>query len=166
MKWEYKEEHPFEKRRAEGEKIRKKYPDRVPVSAFYLPAYCYHNTSYRGTWSVLISDLRLQAPPFAGFSVCRPKANTMTYACRGCSSVCMPSIAFSYAQVGLGVWAAPSWVLCIKTLNAMNAWSKHAAQFVNTSDTDWPLGFTCWAGLVPVCVVLWVEAPKNDTNWD
>ena len=34
MKWEYKEEHPFEKRRAEGEKIRKKYPDRVPVS-FY-----------------------------------------------------------------------------------------------------------------------------------
>lgn len=32
MKWQYKEEHPFEKRRAEGEKIRKKYPDRVPVS--------------------------------------------------------------------------------------------------------------------------------------
>ena len=28
MKWQYKEEHPFEKRRAEGEKIRKKYPDR------------------------------------------------------------------------------------------------------------------------------------------
>merc|ERR1739845_41879 len=24
-------EHPFEKRRAEGEKIRRKYPDRVPV---------------------------------------------------------------------------------------------------------------------------------------
>lgn len=34
MKWQYKEEHPFEKRRAEGEKIRKKYPDRVPVSIF------------------------------------------------------------------------------------------------------------------------------------
>ena len=33
MKWEYKEEHAFEKRRAEGEKIRTKYPDRVPVSA-------------------------------------------------------------------------------------------------------------------------------------
>merc|ERR1712183_793815 len=31
MKWQYKEEHPFEKRRAEGEKIRRKYPDRVPV---------------------------------------------------------------------------------------------------------------------------------------
>jgi hypothetical protein len=32
MKFQYKEEHPFEKRRSEGEKIRKKYPDRVPVS--------------------------------------------------------------------------------------------------------------------------------------
>ncbi|KAK1787750.1 hypothetical protein P4O66_016249 [Electrophorus voltai] len=31
MKFMYKEEHPFEKRRSEGEKIRKKYPDRVPV---------------------------------------------------------------------------------------------------------------------------------------
>merc|ERR1712107_971115 len=31
MKWQYKEEHPFEKRRAEGEKIRRKYPGRVPV---------------------------------------------------------------------------------------------------------------------------------------
>ncbi|TMS35526.1 hypothetical protein L596_002914 [Steinernema carpocapsae] len=31
MKWVYKEENPFEKRRAEGEKIRKKYPDRIPV---------------------------------------------------------------------------------------------------------------------------------------
>lgn len=32
MKFLYKEDHPFEKRRAEGEKIRRKYPDRVPVS--------------------------------------------------------------------------------------------------------------------------------------
>ncbi len=31
MKWAYKEENTFEKRRAEGEKIRKKYPDRIPV---------------------------------------------------------------------------------------------------------------------------------------
>ncbi|ELK31777.1 Gamma-aminobutyric acid receptor-associated protein [Myotis davidii] len=31
MKFVYKEEHPLEKRRSEGEKIRKKYPDRVPV---------------------------------------------------------------------------------------------------------------------------------------
>jgi hypothetical protein len=35
MKFQYKEEHPFEKRRAEGDKIRKKYPDRVPVSRIY-----------------------------------------------------------------------------------------------------------------------------------
>lgn len=31
MKWTYKEENSFEKRRAEGEKIRRKYPDRIPV---------------------------------------------------------------------------------------------------------------------------------------
>lgn len=31
MKFQYKEEHVFEKRRAEGDKIRRKYPDRVPV---------------------------------------------------------------------------------------------------------------------------------------
>ncbi|XP_018021592.1 gamma-aminobutyric acid receptor-associated protein isoform X3 [Hyalella azteca] len=31
MRWMYKEENPFEKRKAEGEKIRKKYPERVPV---------------------------------------------------------------------------------------------------------------------------------------
>ena len=39
MKWQYKEEHPFEKRRAEGEKIRKKYPDRVPVSIIIV--FCF-----------------------------------------------------------------------------------------------------------------------------
>lgn len=37
MKFLYKEEHPFEKRRCEGEKIRKKYPDRVPVSGHRHP---------------------------------------------------------------------------------------------------------------------------------
>lgn len=31
MKWTYKEENTFDKRRAEGEKIRRKYPDRIPV---------------------------------------------------------------------------------------------------------------------------------------
>ena len=39
MKFVYKEEQPFEKRKSEGEKIRKKYPDRVPVS-LYLFANC------------------------------------------------------------------------------------------------------------------------------
>ena len=34
MKFQYKQEHPFEKRKAEGEKIRKKYIDRIPVSYF------------------------------------------------------------------------------------------------------------------------------------
>ncbi|XP_050546795.1 gamma-aminobutyric acid receptor-associated protein [Daktulosphaira vitifoliae] len=31
MKFQYKEDNVFEKRKSEGEKIRKKYPDRVPV---------------------------------------------------------------------------------------------------------------------------------------
>jgi len=31
MNWTYKEENKFEKRRAEGEKIKRKYPDRIPV---------------------------------------------------------------------------------------------------------------------------------------
>ncbi|KAF1446546.1 Gamma-aminobutyric acid receptor-associated protein, partial [Spheniscus demersus] len=31
MKFLYKKEHPFEKRRCEGKKICKKYPDRIPV---------------------------------------------------------------------------------------------------------------------------------------
>lgn len=41
MKFMYKEEHVFEKRRAEGDKIRRKYPDRVPVSNILLCVYMY-----------------------------------------------------------------------------------------------------------------------------
>ncbi|PNI98575.1 GABARAPL1 isoform 13 [Pan troglodytes] len=33
MKFQYKEDHPFEYRKKEGEKIRKKYPDRVPLAS-------------------------------------------------------------------------------------------------------------------------------------
>lgn len=45
MKFNYKEEHSFEARKTEGEKIRKKYPDRVPVSKHNVvnecsPFYC------------------------------------------------------------------------------------------------------------------------------
>lgn len=36
MKFLFKEDHPFEKRRAEGDKIRRKYPDRVPVSSLNI----------------------------------------------------------------------------------------------------------------------------------
>ncbi|RXM99502.1 Gamma-aminobutyric acid receptor-associated protein [Acipenser ruthenus] len=31
MNWQYKRSLPFEVRRAEGEKIRAKYPDKIPV---------------------------------------------------------------------------------------------------------------------------------------
>lgn len=34
MKFQYKEQHSFQQRKEEGEKIRKKYPTRVPVSIF------------------------------------------------------------------------------------------------------------------------------------
>ena len=31
MKWKFKEENSLEKRKSEGEKIREKYPGRIPV---------------------------------------------------------------------------------------------------------------------------------------
>ena len=34
MRSKFKDEHPFEKRKAEAERIRQKYADRIPVSAF------------------------------------------------------------------------------------------------------------------------------------
>ncbi|VDK85364.1 unnamed protein product [Litomosoides sigmodontis] len=43
MKWVYKEENPFEKRRAEGEKIRRKYPDRIPVIVEKAPKARLHD---------------------------------------------------------------------------------------------------------------------------
>lgn len=48
MKFQYKEEHPFEKRKAEGEKIRRKYPDRVPVSEirlFFMTHFIFNNNN-------------------------------------------------------------------------------------------------------------------------
>lgn len=36
MKFRYKEEHPFEERRRDGEKIRKKHSNYVPVGFKYL----------------------------------------------------------------------------------------------------------------------------------
>ena len=39
MKFIYKETHPFEKRKAEGEKILKKYPGRVAVSFKLIIVY-------------------------------------------------------------------------------------------------------------------------------
>ena len=63
MKWQYKEEHPFEKRRAEGEKIRRKYPDRVPVShsplsaGFPLPSCFVYQFSLRRNLIELVKTL-------------------------------------------------------------------------------------------------------------
>lgn len=40
MKFNYKEEYSFETRKNEGEKIRRKYPDRVPVSILHCCFKC------------------------------------------------------------------------------------------------------------------------------
>ena len=37
MRSKFKDEHPFEKRKAEAERIRQKYADRIPVSDFSPP---------------------------------------------------------------------------------------------------------------------------------
>ena len=46
MKWEFKEEKSFERRREEGERIRKKYPDRVPVRLARL-LMNFHHTNFK-----------------------------------------------------------------------------------------------------------------------
>lgn len=38
MRSKFKDEHPFEKRKAEAERIRQKYADRIPVSHSSAPA--------------------------------------------------------------------------------------------------------------------------------
>lgn len=35
MRSKFKDEHPFEKRKAEAERIRQKYADRIPVCALF-----------------------------------------------------------------------------------------------------------------------------------
>ena len=37
MRSKFKDEHPFEKRKAEAERIRQKYADRIPVSRLINP---------------------------------------------------------------------------------------------------------------------------------
>ena len=37
MRSKFKDEHPFEKRKAEAERIRQKYADRIPVSSQQKP---------------------------------------------------------------------------------------------------------------------------------
>ena len=38
MRSKFKDEHPFEKRKAEAERIRQKYADRIPVSSPSSPS--------------------------------------------------------------------------------------------------------------------------------
>jgi hypothetical protein len=47
MRSKFKDEHPFEKRKAEAERIRQKYADRIPVSN-QLSHPCRDNKHSRG----------------------------------------------------------------------------------------------------------------------
>ena len=40
MRSKFKDEHPFEKRKAEAERIRQKYTDRIPVSNIPVRLVC------------------------------------------------------------------------------------------------------------------------------
>lgn len=42
MRSKFKDEHPFEKRKAEAERIRQKYTDRIPVRPHPLPSVSYY----------------------------------------------------------------------------------------------------------------------------
>jgi len=58
MKFQYKEEHPFEKRKAEGEKIRRKYPDRVPVSPTLICRLRKKDCAYVHTYTYIYTYIR------------------------------------------------------------------------------------------------------------
>lgn len=51
MRSKFKDEHPFEKRKAEAERIRQKYADRIPVS---IPS-----TSHRHTGVFILERMAL-----------------------------------------------------------------------------------------------------------
>jgi len=45
MRSKFKDEHPFEKRKAEAERIRQKYADRIPVSSSTDTDFLYPSVS-------------------------------------------------------------------------------------------------------------------------
>lgn len=50
MRSKFKDEHPFEKRQAEAERIRQKYADRIPVSPFPVKSNSLKPLDDRGNW--------------------------------------------------------------------------------------------------------------------
>jgi len=52
MRSKFKDEHPFEKRKAEAERIRQKYSDRIPVSRPAL--ICTMTRTVIETWRSLV----------------------------------------------------------------------------------------------------------------
>jgi hypothetical protein len=67
MRSKFKDEHPFEKRKAEAERIRQKYADRIPVSVTLVVMM-----ASRGSWTWSLSSSpephhRLIDPPHRSF---------------------------------------------------------------------------------------------------
>ncbi|KAJ2969952.1 hypothetical protein NUW58_g9843 [Xylaria curta] len=55
MRSKFKDEHPFEKRKAEAERIRQKYSDRIPVcAALSLPSASHRRGNHVGTVMALL----------------------------------------------------------------------------------------------------------------
>lgn len=53
MRSKFKDEHPFEKRKAEAERIRQKYADRIPVSLFLISTSCGSHDWFESHWQVI-----------------------------------------------------------------------------------------------------------------
>lgn len=76
MRSKFKDEHPFEKRKAEAERIRQKYSDRIPVSDDGMPAPDPYLDRWRPSASVIYfilsdgADGTLPATPLTVFARC------------------------------------------------------------------------------------------------
>jgi hypothetical protein len=61
MRSKFKDEHPFEKRKAEAERIRQKYADRIPVSR--TPFAILNNRGFTATIAVCVVSVLLTFSP-------------------------------------------------------------------------------------------------------
>jgi hypothetical protein len=58
MRSKFKDDHPFEKRKAEAERIRQKYSDRIPVRillSYTLSSVALHRQGPKGGWRDVVT---------------------------------------------------------------------------------------------------------------
>lgn len=75
MRSKFKDEHPFEKRKAEAERIRQKYADRIPVRKLFSTPYLYDHQDLHCTLSpllIIILVLLTAKSPAPTFCVANP----------------------------------------------------------------------------------------------